>query len=30
MPLTEAAEALSYDGEREMVRRALSRAAPTG
>jgi 8-oxo-dGTP pyrophosphatase MutT (NUDIX family) len=30
MPLTEAVEALSYDGEREMVRRALSRAAPTG
>jgi 8-oxo-dGTP pyrophosphatase MutT (NUDIX family) len=30
MPLSEAAEALSYDGEREMVRRALSRAAPTG
>ncbi len=30
MPLSEAAEALSYDGEREMVRRALSRFAPTG
>jgi ADP-ribose pyrophosphatase YjhB (NUDIX family) len=30
MPLTEAVDALSYDGEREMVRRALSRAAPTG
>jgi 8-oxo-dGTP pyrophosphatase MutT (NUDIX family) len=27
MPLTEAAEALSYEGEREMVRRALSRKA---
>jgi NADH pyrophosphatase NudC (nudix superfamily) len=25
MPLAEAATALSYDGEREMVRRALSR-----
>jgi len=30
MPLTEAVEALSYDGEREMARRALSRAAPSG
>jgi 8-oxo-dGTP pyrophosphatase MutT (NUDIX family) len=28
MPLSEAVEALSYDGEREMVRRALSRNAP--
>jgi 8-oxo-dGTP pyrophosphatase MutT (NUDIX family) len=27
MPLEEAVEALSYDGEREMVRRALSRLA---
>ncbi len=30
MPLTEAIEALSYDGEREMVRRALSRSGSTG
>jgi 8-oxo-dGTP pyrophosphatase MutT (NUDIX family) len=28
MPLTEAARALTYEGEREMVRRALSRTAP--
>ena len=30
MPLTEAIEELSYDGEREMVRRALSRSGSTG
>jgi 8-oxo-dGTP pyrophosphatase MutT (NUDIX family) len=30
VPLTQAMEELSYDGEREMVRRALSRLAPTG
>jgi 8-oxo-dGTP pyrophosphatase MutT (NUDIX family) len=28
MPITEALEALSYDGERDMVRRALSRNRP--
>jgi 8-oxo-dGTP pyrophosphatase MutT (NUDIX family) len=28
MPAAEAAEALTYDGEREMVRRALSRLQP--
>ncbi|HEY5187819.1 MAG TPA: NUDIX domain-containing protein [Solirubrobacteraceae bacterium] len=28
MPLTEAAGALTYEGEREMVRRALSQTAP--
>jgi 8-oxo-dGTP pyrophosphatase MutT (NUDIX family) len=28
MPLTEAERALSYEGEREMVKRALSRLAP--
>ena len=30
MPLAQAVEELSYDGEREMVRRALSRTASTG
>ena len=30
MPLTQAVQELSYEGEREMVRRALSRLAPTG
>ncbi len=30
VPLEEAAEQLSYDGEREMVQRALSRTGPTG
>ncbi len=30
MPLAQALDELSYDGEREMVRRALSRTAPTG
>ena len=28
MPLEEAAEALTYPGEREIVRRALSRLSP--
>ena len=28
MPLAEAARALTYEGEREMVRRALSRTVP--
>ena len=28
MPLTEAADALTYDGEREMVRRAMSQITP--
>jgi 8-oxo-dGTP pyrophosphatase MutT (NUDIX family) len=30
MPLTEAAKVLTYDGEREMVRRALSSPGPSG
>ena len=30
MPLAQAVEELTYDGEREMVRRALSRLGPTG
>jgi 8-oxo-dGTP pyrophosphatase MutT (NUDIX family) len=30
MPLAEAADALTYEGEREMVRRALSSPGPSG